>query len=346
MVQVWIDEITQTVRPGMSQEAWIKGGRRWRETWLSEAGPDTAWTFPDSTRPFWRVPRTESVAPPQDRRNVVLIVMESGRGLNCGFLKPYGAVRDATPFLDSMAQTGKVWARHTCPSMPTVRALMAMHLGVPDHPDKNIATSFPALHHKAFTQILRDEGWQTRFFSGADPAWDNETPWLGRWYDGFDYNQNREQDEDLFAHVGEWMHGNVSTQKPFLVTVMTKSNHYPFDQKAEWQERARSAKAPRAFDALHGFVHRGVRAGIAKRTLVFQDDLRGHRRPRLPAGRARPWQHGLWPVRRIHLGGSARLGRYRPAGPWRGDGTHFALGHRAHHPCLGGSAQAQSFRWA
>lgn len=278
VIQVWIDEITETVRPGMSQAAWNAGARRWRETWLSESGSDTGWTFPDSTRPFWRVPRTESVAAPQDRRNVVLIVMESGRGLNCGFLKPYGAVRDATPFLDSMAQTGKVWARHTCPSMPTVRALMAMHLGVPDHPDKNIATSFPALHHKAFTQILRDEGWQTRFFSGADPAWDNETPWLGRWYDGFDYSQSREQDEDLFAHVGEWMHGNVSVQTPFLVTVMTKSNHYPFDQKPEWQDepdlQKRHERSMRYMDSCIGVFVGGLQKEpwFSKTTFVVTGD--------------------------------------------------------------------------
>jgi len=262
VIRVWIDEITETVRPGMTPSQWNGSVRRWREDWTAQAGADTGWIFPDSTRPFWRTPRTESVAPAGERRNVVLILMESGRALNCGFLKPHGALRDATPFLDSVAATGRVWARHLCPSMPTVRALMSLHLGVPDHPDKNIATSFPALHHKAFPQILREAGWQARFFSGADPAWDNETPWLGRWYDAFDYSSSRERDEDLFAHAGDWLRQNASVDKPFLVTIMTKSNHYPFDQIATWRSepdlQKRHELSMRYMDSCMGAFVRGL----------------------------------------------------------------------------------------
>lgn len=278
LARVWIDEFTETVRPGMDSDSWKRAGLRWRESWLEEAGGDTGWMFPDPAHPLWRVPKQDSVAAFENRRNLVLIVMESGRALNCGFLASHGAVRAATPFLDSVSAYGKVWARHVCPSMPTVRALMAIHLGIPDHPDKNIATSFPALHHKAFPQILREAGWQARFFSGADPAWDNETPWLGRWYDGIDYSPSRERDEDLFGHVGDWMHSNLSSQQPFLVTIMTKSNHYPFDQLPQWQDepdlQKRHERSMRYMDSCIGVFVRSLRnePWFSKTTFVVTAD--------------------------------------------------------------------------
>ena len=165
--------------------------------------------------------------------NVVLIVVETGRALEMGALEPWGATAVATPFLDSVSRTGWLWTRHATPSMPTVRALMSIHLGVWDHPDRNIASSFPGLANRSLPAILRDHGRAARFFSAADPAWDNESPWLGRWYDGYDYSSDRERDGDMFAHASRWMRDSLGS-KPFFVALMTKSNHYPFDQEKAW----------------------------------------------------------------------------------------------------------------
>lgn len=202
-----------------------------RARWLREAGPDTLWDFPDSSLPFWKTPRGgERIAPPAERWNVVLVVFESHRGVNCGFLRDRGAVRDATPFLDSIAPRAEVWARYHTAAMPTVRALTSMHLGILDHPQRNIVTDFPGLSNRSFAWILGQAGWTTRFITAADPAWDNQTPWLRQWYQGTDYSRFRENDAKMFAHAARWMRDSLRAGKPFLVTLMTKTNHYPFNR--------------------------------------------------------------------------------------------------------------------
>lgn len=237
--------------------------RQWSRTWLAEAGSDTSWTFPDSASPFWRVPKgVDSSAPSGARRNVVLVVIETGRALNCGFLRPYGAERDATPFLDSVASVGRVWARHSVASLPTVRSLMSIHLGVPDHPSRTIATSYLGLRQRSLANILRDRGWRTRFFSAADPAWDNETPWLEKWYDAYDYSSSRERDGDMFDHASRWMRDSLG-RSPFLMVLMTKSNHYPFDQIPSWRSESdlqkRHVRSLRYTDSCLGVFVKSLR---------------------------------------------------------------------------------------
>ncbi len=235
VLQVWWKALHAGADQGIPDSVYQDLSRNWTDSWLREAGSDTAWRFPDPSRPFWRVPASDSgIVAGSRRTNIVLIVVESMRALDVGALGPWGATGSSTPFVDSVSREGRLWTRHTCPSMPTVRALMSIHLGVWDHPDRTIATSFPGLAHTSLPDILGDHGWTTRFFSSADPAWDNQTPWLGRWYQRFDYSPSRERDADMFAHASRWMRDSLERDVPFFVTFMTKSNHYPFDQNREW----------------------------------------------------------------------------------------------------------------
>jgi len=202
-----------------------------RAAWRSEAGSDTLWDFPDSNLPYWKVPRGgETVLGPDSAWNIVLVVMESHRAANAGFLKSWGADRDATPFLDTVAPQAEIWTDFHVAALPTVRALTSIHLGILNHPDRNIVTDFPALRNRSFSAILGEKGWTTRFFSAADPAWDNQTPWLRQWYQSVDYSRFRETDASMFSHAAQWMRDNLHPGKPFLVTLMTKSNHYPFNR--------------------------------------------------------------------------------------------------------------------
>ena len=229
--QVWWTELRQarTERVGDAEYARLRDA--FRRRWQAE-NPGGAWRFPDSSLPYWKVPVAGEIVAPRDSQwNVVLIVLESHRALNCGFLKDHGAVRDATPFLDSVAQQGEAWTRYQCPALPTVRALASIHLGVLNHPVRNFTSDLPGLANQGLPAILGARGWTTRFFSAADPAWDNQTPWLRQWYQGFDYDRFRERDADLFAHGAAWMRQNLSKDKPFFVAFMSKTNHYPFNRE-------------------------------------------------------------------------------------------------------------------
>jgi len=165
--------------------------------------------------------------------NFILIILESHRALNAGFLKEFGATHDATPFLNQLAGDSKVWSHFHVSGIPTISALMGTHLSLWHHPTRYIATSYTWLAHQSFSELLGKKGYTTHFFSSADPSWDNQTPWLSQWYQNYTYSRNREQDGQMFRHMGQWMKENLNSNKPFLVTAMTKTNHFPFNRVSE-----------------------------------------------------------------------------------------------------------------
>jgi len=268
VVQVWWESWREAREANLPDDEFRRLVASHRDSWRAEAGSDTAWTFPDPSLPYWKTPRGgETVAPPESAWNVVLVVLESHRALNAGFLAPWGAVRDATPFLDSVAPRAEIWTDFHVTALPTVRSLTSIHLGVSNHPDRNIVTDYPGLRNRAFSAILGEKGWTTRFFSAADPAWDNQTPWLRQWYQSWDYDRFRETDGRMFAHAAEWMRTNLHAGKPFLVTLMTKSNHYPFNPPPDADERSPGDDLQERMAATMRYTERRLQA--------FVDSLRG-----------------------------------------------------------------------
>jgi hypothetical protein len=167
--------------------------------------------------------------------NVVLILMESHRAVNAGYLRPFGALPgftgpSPTPILDSLAD-GKshAWTRFACSGIPTINALMSTHLSILAHPTRYIANDFTTLRHRSFTEELGRHGYRTHFFSAADPAWDGQVPWLRQWYQGITYDRGRETDDAMLRNMAGWMRDSLKGDRPFLVTAMTKTNHYPFN---------------------------------------------------------------------------------------------------------------------
>jgi len=161
--------------------------------------------------------------------NIALIFLETHRAVNAGFLKPYGAFADGTPFLNELSKSSHVWTRFNVSGLPTVAALVSTHLSTLQHPKKFVASAFPTLNNQSFVNILRDNGYQTHFFSAADPSWDNQTPWLTKWYQNYSYSRSRETDAKMFEHMGTWLKKKGDSKQPFFVSCITKTNHYPFN---------------------------------------------------------------------------------------------------------------------
>jgi arylsulfatase A-like enzyme len=161
--------------------------------------------------------------------NFVLILLESHRALNVGHLKPYGAPQSSSPYLDSLAGNGAFWTRMVATGIPTINSWMSMHLSVPQHPTRYLASEFTTLRNQSFPQIFSKHGYTTRYFSTSDPAWDNKTPWLRQWYGDFSYDRLQEHDAGMFKRLKGWMRDSLPADKPFFITAMTKTNHYPFN---------------------------------------------------------------------------------------------------------------------
>ncbi|MBF0432767.1 MAG: sulfatase-like hydrolase/transferase [Fibrobacteria bacterium] len=196
--------------------------------------------------------------------NFVLIFLESHRALNTGFLKPWGALFDGTPFLNQLSDSSHFWANFFAGGVPTVEALVSTHLSIPVHPTRFIATNFPALKNKSFSAILGDKGYLTRFFSCADPAWDNQTPWLRQWYQGFSYDRSREDENKLFDHMADWMLKTLSADTSFLVSVITKSNHYPFNTHDDMSPHSEGASMVERMNTTMTYTEKALEGFFAK----------------------------------------------------------------------------------
>lgn len=206
--------------------------------------------------------------------NVVLLILESHRALDVGHLGPFGAAGQSTPALDRLAAEGSYWTRHQTNGIPTIAAFMNLHCSIHEIPGAHIATSYTGTRLDCLPSVLRRHGYQTRFFTAAAPDWDNQTHWVVRWYDDYDFSRDRQTDLAMFRHMGRWMLDHLSTERPFFVAAITKTNHYPFNGVADMtpteQAAAPSIAATMRYTdrALEEFLNLIANAPWRARTLV------------------------------------------------------------------------------
>jgi hypothetical protein len=163
--------------------------------------------------------------------NVLLVVLESHRAVNVGHLRPDGV--GATPVLDRLASEGTTFTRAVANGIPTIASFMTIQTGLLPHPEVYVATTPLPSRPRSLPETLREHGYYTRFFTAADPGWDNQNPWLDRWYDGWEYDRTRQTDRALFQRMRGWLHSELphaAGGKPFFVMAMTRTNHVPFDR--------------------------------------------------------------------------------------------------------------------
>ena len=212
---------------------------------------DSSWKFSNAKEgnglPLYRIPTAELLnseklkAQREMKPNFILVLMESQRGLNTGYMNPQ-IQPSPTPFMDSLAANSHVWMRMHTSGVPTTGGVLSTHIGIPDHTELSQATDLAHITLPSFVSTLTDSGYTTHYMSAADPAWDNLGVWMSKWYTAQHYNRNREDDSTFMDHAIEYVRDTLSKEgKPFLATLMTRSNHYPFNFAAGMtdEEKAR-----------------------------------------------------------------------------------------------------------
>ncbi|MEE1067954.1 MAG: LTA synthase family protein [Fibrobacteraceae bacterium] len=206
-----------------------------RNFWNEVEGPSALdYEYPDSSCPLCRRPILKEDSVMQGRRaktpNFIVVFLESGRGMDVGYLNPSDERPSATPILDSLARSGQAFTSFYAAGVPTVSAVLSSHLGTPLHRKRSVATEFTTLEAPSFASVLRDSGYVAHFFAAADPAWDNLSVWFAKWYDKTHYNRAYEDDSSFFSVSASFIRDSLATQgKPFLASLITRSNHYPFN---------------------------------------------------------------------------------------------------------------------
>jgi hypothetical protein len=200
--------------------------RQHREAWLA-ASTDPGWRFPDSTRPYLRVPI--SPAGRAEQWNIVYIQLETLRGADTGFLRP-DRRPSPTPFLDSLAgrPDAAVWTRASSFGMPSINAIFASHCSVMP-PSRRYITALTHVRFLCLPDVLRRHGYRAEIFHAADTDWDNSSHWLRRWYDRTWRDPAAGgEDRAAFRHASRRLRALGRSGRPFFFALMSATNHTPF----------------------------------------------------------------------------------------------------------------------
>ena len=184
--------------------------------------------------------------------NIVLVIMETWEGITTGAL---GDSRNLTPNFDTLAAHGILFTNFYASGTRTAYGLAATIGSFPAIPGRPILKRYNA-HHPFVTlsEILHHRGYTNAFAYGGDFAFDNiEGFFREHKYDRFygeDYFPFTERfskwgipDRILLDHVAGLID---SIPRPFQFTVLTLSNHEPYDlpdsSVRRYMDRADSSK--------------------------------------------------------------------------------------------------------
>jgi arylsulfatase A-like enzyme len=201
-------------------------GRRWQAEWL-RGSRDRNWRFPDPQRPYIREPADPTAPRPEDRWNIIIVQLESVRGVDTGHLRPLRP--SPTPYLDALAARpdAAVWSRGLTFGPPSINGRFAIQCSITPS-SRRFITSQTRSALYCLPDALRKQGYRSEMFSAGDIDMDNSTPWVLRMYDRlWRYPEEGQRDRQIFRHAASRIR-KLGRQGPFLATLISASNHHPF----------------------------------------------------------------------------------------------------------------------
>ncbi len=223
--------------------------------------PGAAWVSDEYPLVYRPAPDARAAARRADPPDIVVVMIESLRAAELGFLS--GGGESATPNLDRLAARSVVFPAFISNGFPSAPSVLAFHCAAWPHRRKEIITDFSDRRFDSIPGRLRGSGYDTMYV-GADPHFDHQDVWLPRWYakvvdlvaEGVPGT-----DRNIVARViaETRRHDRVEPRTPLFAFVSTYSTHYPFTFPAD----ADAAMSPAA-----GL---GDLASTYRRTLAYTD---------------------------------------------------------------------------
>ncbi|MGQ0560129.1 MAG: LTA synthase family protein [Sphingosinicella sp.] len=201
--------------------------RAWQTDWFAGSA-DRGWRFPYRDWPFVRVPRTPSMPAAADRWNMIVIQLESVRGVDTGHLRPDRSP-SPTPFLDRLAARpdAAVWTRALSFGPPSINGRFATICSVTPT-SRRFITSQTRASLYCLPDALRRQGYRTEIFAAGDIDMDNSTVWVQHMYHRlWRYPREGQRDREIFRHAAARIRA-MGRAGPFLATLISASNHHPF----------------------------------------------------------------------------------------------------------------------
>jgi arylsulfatase A-like enzyme len=184
--------------------------------------------------PLAELPRIVTATAP---KNIVIVTMES---LSSSYMAHGGNPLNITPQLDRLATQGLFLANLRATGNRTVRGLEATSLAIPPLPGHSVIWRDNNQNLETLGAVLADHGYVNRFMYGGYARFDNMATYFGgNHYQPLDRGQFPERhrtfgniwgvaDEHLYDYALEQMDRDAASGKPFLMQLMTTSNHTPF----------------------------------------------------------------------------------------------------------------------
>ncbi len=175
--------------------------------------------------------------PNPDPPNIILVIMESFGSTKVGVLDnrwPY----DLSPHFDSISSSGVLFTNFYSAGMHTYTGIFSSLTGSPHQFTDLIMKQLPGLaEFHSLASILRENDYATSFFITHDPVFDNLQGFVAangftRIYSSLDFDPEDQigmwgaPDHVLFDRAAQELSDG---EKPFFATIMTCSNHGPWE---------------------------------------------------------------------------------------------------------------------
>jgi lipoteichoic acid synthase len=230
----------------------------------------------DARYPMWhRAPaEAQSLAafrarPPGERPDVFMFAIESLRGWVADWRSPRMAA--LAPNLTALwRERGVAFVRAHSNGYPSGEGNANLNLGIWSHPSRALPADHVSIRSRGLPEILRQAGYQTVWFTGSDPSFDNLQHFVARWYDRWELH---EKGDVGLARGVIAAYDRLPPDAPRMLSVYTYSTH-PFYALPP-EEGPRPADAEQAYLRALSYADRALgmvidhvrRAGRMNRTL-------------------------------------------------------------------------------
>lgn len=204
--------------------------------------------------------------------DIILLVLESFDGW-FGDLRNPASCRHL-PNLCRLSHRGTFFPYAYSVGNPSTEGTTGIQMSVWSHPEKTIMAQCVDDHFRSLPDVLGSLGYNRVVLTGAEPSFDNFTPWFKGWFDSLNYDAGRKNDMPLADWFRE-IYNSRPADKPLFVTWMNATTHTPFmlppghgENSENWSKRynAVTAYMDSAIGMLLSTVENGPRAA---NTLIF-----------------------------------------------------------------------------
>lgn len=188
--------------------------------------------------------------------NIVFILLESFRANEIGI---YGNTAGITPCFDALSKRGILFNRFYANSFQTRHALLASYCSVIPNYGASVMRFYPTIKLLGLPKVLKEKGYSTLWLHNADADFDRMRQFLHRHgvekiVDEYDFPMLVQRlgwgisDEALMEKSVEEL---AKTQQPFWSSLLTISNHHPYEVPKEFRKHTHQGEYGRYLDAFN-----------------------------------------------------------------------------------------------